>query len=125
MAALVALCAAVASCTSRQCCVDSLPASYGRVYGVVRSSSQAPLQNILVQAEGSGGVLSDSVGHYALDVTVRARPGSTVRLPIRATRLTSSGAVADSAWVTAPITVYAQQPVLDSAQANITLSATP
>lgn len=118
-AAALALLLTIAGCARPDCCGPDLPLAYGRVYGVVKSASQVPLADIIVQVEGSSGTKTDSAGHYALGLTVRAIDGSVLHLPVRAVRTNLSGAVVDSTIVQAQIPVYVRQPVSDSALVNI------
>ena len=115
-------CLVIAACSGTQCCDPGYPTVYGRVYGVVESSGHTPLADVFVQTENTPGVLTDTAGHYTLDVAVHAMPESSVRMVVRALRTTPGGAVLDSTSVISQVTVHAQKPVPDSTMVNITLS---
>lgn len=120
-ALFVAAALVVASCTSRDCCVTESPTVYGRVYGVVETAAHAPAPDVFVQPEGSTAVPTDENGAYAVDITVRGTPGTSVRLTVTARRLTPGGAQVDSSRVAAQVPVFATKPVTDSARVDFTL----
>lgn len=117
----VAASLAVASCTSPACCGPESATVYGRVYGVVETAAHAPAPGVFVQPEGSTAVPTDENGAYAVDITVRGTPGTSVRLVVTARRLTPGGAQVDSTRVSAQVPVFATKPVGDSARVDLTL----
>ncbi|HEX8850631.1 MAG TPA: hypothetical protein VF761_13970 [Gemmatimonadaceae bacterium] len=121
IALVIAASLAVASCTSRDCCVTESPAVYGRVYGVVETAAHVPAPDVFVQPEGSTAVPTDEHGAYVVDITVHGTPGTSVRLTVTARRLTPGGGQVDSTRVSAQVPVFATKPVTDSARVDLTL----